>query len=338
MSADPGAKRRLWVPGAGAGPVPDGWAAAASAGLCVPGRGQRREEQRRCGAASGGCPGDPQGSGARGAAAFGGSAGWEPAVAWSRAPCALGCPSACDPFWCWGSWARLATAVPRGRPSEWPRGWCPQPKRGPGAFPSSFPQGRLLRGRRGEPQVPWGQEGLRAGLALAGLHGARERLAGRPRHRPTRCGEGQCRHGAVLAAAVATPAESPLVLVAGQRARWLGTTVPGAGCRGRRFGEVEVPHLHSHGVAGGARTRWAAGRRGARGQRGSPGAAEPAAAAAGHAVGLLGDPSCRARGSQQAPAKGWEQDGHGDDGRTDGQGCGWRLRGQTAASSWLLGF
>lgn len=167
MSADPGAKRCLWVPGAGAGPVPDGWAAAASAGLCVPGRGQRREEQRRCGAASGGCPGDPQGSGARGAAAFGGSAGWEPAVAWSRAPCALGCPSACDPFWCWGSWARLGHRGAEGPSLGVAPGLASAAKTGAGSFSFQLSPRKAAAGAPGGAPGSLGTGGA-AGRAAAG--------------------------------------------------------------------------------------------------------------------------------------------------------------------------
>lgn len=178
------------------------------------------------------CPGARD---ARGLLLSGGSVGWEPAVPWTRAPCAMGCPSTYEPFWCGGSYARLATAVPRGCPS-----WCPWPSQAGGCtqnggqefFFCLSPRGWLSLGAtRGSPRFPGDRRDCGAGLALARLRGAQERRAGRPHRRPTRGGRGrvpgrwglQCRGGT-------PPAQSPPVLVAGQQAWWLGTTVPGAGC------------------------------------------------------------------------------------------------------------
>lgn len=111
---------RLRARGAETRPVPDGQTTAARAGLCVPGRGQWRSR----GSEPTEAPRMPRARGAWGQLLSGGSAGWEPAVPWTRAPCAMGCPSTYEPFWCWGSYAHL---VPRGCPSR-----CPWPSRAGG--------------------------------------------------------------------------------------------------------------------------------------------------------------------------------------------------------------
>lgn len=72
-----------------------------------------------------------------------------------RAPCAMGYPSIYEPFWCWGSYACLAKAVPRGCPLLMPLAepgrWL-RPKWGGGArsFPSVFlPEDGCFRGPHG---------------------------------------------------------------------------------------------------------------------------------------------------------------------------------------------
>lgn len=165
---------------AGAG----GWTPAARAGLCVPGRGQRRPR----GSEPADAPRVPRAHGAQGQLLLGGSAGWEPAVPWTRAPCAMGCPSTCQPFCCWGSYARLATAVPRGCPLAVPLAepgrWL-QPNGGQQFSFHLSPQGWLFVGAaRDSPRFPGNRGECGAGLVLARLHGAQETRAGRPQRRP----------------------------------------------------------------------------------------------------------------------------------------------------------
>lgn len=329
----------------------DGRTPAARAGLRVPARGQGREERQRSrGSEPADAPKMPRARGVRGRLLSRGGGGVQRGGSLRsrgpRAPCAMGYPSIYEPFWCWGSYACLAKAVPRGCPLLMPLAepgrWL-RPKWGGGGQEFSFrlsPRGWLFSGAaRGSPRFLGDRRECRAGRYWPGCGEPRRDGQGDYAVARPDAAEGECPGGGVFSAEEAPPRPSPLWC--SRPASELGGRAPpslGQGAEEDVLERWRCPIFMCMEWPGVVRRGWAAGHHGPRGQRGSPGTAEPAAVPAGHAMGLLDDPSCWARGSQQAPAEALEQDGHGDDGRTDGQGCGWRLCGQTAASSWLLGF
>lgn len=220
-------------------------------------------------------------------------------------PVPWGGPSTSQPLRGWGS---CGEAEPRGCPS-----WCPWPSwaggcsqiRGPElSFRLSPREWLFLGAARGTPGS-LGTEGLRSG---AGAGQEPRRGAGRPTI-------AQPDAGAQVGGLQCHPRLGP---------RGAPSELGGQGAEEDVLERWRCPVLVRVEWPG---MPWAMGHHGAEGQRGSPGTTQ------GHATGLLGEP-----GSQQAPAKALEQDRHGDNGQTDGQGCGWRLCGRTAASSWLLGF
>lgn len=231
---------------------------------------------------------------------------------------------------------RCQGAVPRGAPGR--AGLVAAAETGARSFPSAFLP---------EDGCFWGPHGVAPGsLGTGGTAGQGWHWPGCAEPRRDRQGdhivarpdadEGECLGSVVFNAEVVSPGRVP----SGARG-WPASSVAG---HRRPWGRVPRKTFRRGGGApssclwSGQECSGEDGLRSHRGPRGQPGSPGTAGPAAGHAVGLLDDPSCRAQGSQQAPAKALEQDGHGDNGRTDGQGCGWRLCGRMAASSWLLGF